>query len=153
MNSTATAVVTDFLRPFNALKSERAYLNAGRVFTLVLGTLGTLAGLLFVSPDVRLLLDVYFKVIGMFMGLLGGLFALGVLTRRASGWGAAIGLCAGLTLTISVWQFTKTEGYLYSAISIVGCLTVGYAASFLGPPPTKPIEGLTIHSMSREVGK
>lgn len=150
MNSTATAVVTDFLRPFRACKSEKGYLNAARLFTLILGTLGTLAGLLFVSPDVRLLLDVYFKVIGMFMGLLAGLFVLGVLTRRATGFGATAGLCASFALSLVVWQFTKTEGYLYAAISIAGCLSVGYLASLVGPVQTKPLDGLTIHTTRKD---
>ena len=102
MNSTATTIVTDFLRPFNACKSEKGYLNAARFFTLLLGVLGTLAGLLFISPEVRELLVVYFKVIGMFMGLLAGLFALGVLTKRANGWGALVGVACSFVFMMVV---------------------------------------------------
>ena len=35
----------------------------------------TFAGLVFISPEIRSLMSEYFKVIGMFMGALGGLFA------------------------------------------------------------------------------
>ncbi|MGI9261747.1 MAG: sodium:solute symporter family transporter, partial [Woeseiaceae bacterium] len=61
MNSIATTVVTDFMRPFNACKSERSYLNAARLLTFTMGVLGTLAGLLFISPEIRSLMEEYFK--------------------------------------------------------------------------------------------
>jgi SSS family transporter len=41
MNSTATAIVSDFIRPFNFVKSEKNYLIFARIFTLTLGVLGT----------------------------------------------------------------------------------------------------------------
>ena len=85
MNSTATTLVTDFLRPFNRCDSEAGYLKAAKGLTLVMGVLGTLAGLIFISPEIRSLMSEYFKVIGMFMGALGGLFLLGIITTYRHG--------------------------------------------------------------------
>ena len=50
MNSTATTLVTNILRPLKACKSERGYLSAARWTTFFIGTLGTLIGLVFVNP-------------------------------------------------------------------------------------------------------
>ena len=77
MNSTATTVVTDFLRPLNVFRTDRAYLTAARLLTLLIGVLGTLIGLLFVNPEIKSLFDEFLKIIGLFMGVLGGLFVLG----------------------------------------------------------------------------
>ena len=82
MNSTATAIVTDFMRPSNVCKSEAGYLNAARFWTFLLGVLGTLLGLVFVNPEIKSLFDTFIIVIGLFMGVLGGLFVLGALTRQ-----------------------------------------------------------------------
>ena len=147
MNSIATTVVTDFMRPFNVCSSEKAYLNAARLLTFTMGVVGTLAGLLFISPEIRSLMEEYFKVIGMFMGALGGLFVLGVVTRKANGWGAMVGLFVGVVVMITVWLMNWADGYLFAMIGIVTCLLVGYLASFLLPADDNDLAGLTLYTM------
>ena len=150
MNSTSTAVVTDFLRPFNCCNSEAAYLKAARIITFVMGVFGTLAGLLFISPEIRSLMSEYFKVIGMFMGALGGLFLLGITTTRANATGAFIGLFAGVGVMVWIWQKTDTNGFLYSTIGLLSCLIVGYAVSAFMPDSSKNLDNLTLHTQSKE---
>ncbi len=147
MNSTATAVVTDFLRPFDVLQTERGYLRCARGLTLAFGTAGTLLGLLFVNPDIRSLFDQFLKVIGLFMGVLGGLFALGVLTRRVHGWAALLGALGGASVMGALPLYTRINGYLYAAIGITVCFVIGYGLSRLIPLRQKPLAGLTIHSI------
>ena len=149
MNSTATTIVTDFLRPFAVFKKEAHYLTAARVCTLLLGILGTLLGLLFVDPQIKSLFDAFIKVIGLFMGVLGGLFVLGAVTRRANGTGALIGACVGATVTFALWCFSSVNGYLYTAIGVTTCVVVGYIASLPFPAPTQDISGLTIFKQTQ----
>ena len=147
MNSTATAIVTDFMRPFHACKSERGYLNAARLWTFALGVIGTLIGLIFVNPEIKSLFDTFIKVIGLFMGVLGGLFVLGAVSRRANASGALIGALVGTGVMFWMWKFTSTNGYLYTASGICTCVSVGYAASLLSGRPTNDLTGLTIYTM------
>lgn len=147
MNSTATAVVTDFLRPFHPRQTERAFLNWARGLTFSLGIAGTLLGLLFVQPDIRSLFEQFIKVVGLFMGVLGGLFALGILTRRASGWPALLGALAGATVMGLLPIYTRINGYLYAAIGITVCFVLGYLLSLVAPAPRQSLDGLTIHTM------
>ena len=148
MNSTATTLVTDFLRPFNRCDSEAGYLKAAKGLTLVMGVLGTLAGLFFISPEIRSLMSEYFKVIGMFMGALGGLFLLGIITTRAHSHGAFLGLLGGVGVMIWVWRSTDTNGFLYSFIGVSSCLLLGYTASVFLPAPDNDLENLTLHTMT-----
>jgi Na+/proline symporter len=150
MNSTSTAVVTDFMRPFRLLKTERGYLNWARFLTFSLGTAGTLLGLLFVHPDIKSLFDEFLKVIGLFMGVLGGLFGLGILTRRTSGLAAFAGAAGGAAIVLMVERWTDINGYIYAAIGITGCVLIGYATSFLLPDSDRDLAGLTIYTR-REV--
>ena len=147
MNSIATTIVTDFMRPFNACKSERSYLNAARFLTFTMGVLGTLAGLLFISPEIRSLMEEYFKVIGMFMGALGGLFVLGVTSRKANGWGALVGIFVGVGVMVTVWLMKWADGYLFAIIGILTCLLVGYLASWVLPSDKHDLDGLTLYTM------
>jgi solute:Na+ symporter, SSS family len=150
MNSTATAVVTDFLRPFGVLRSERGYLNSARGLTFAFGVAGTVLGLLFIDPANRSLLDSFIKVVGLFMGVLGGLFALGLLTRRATGWGSLFGALTGAGVMALLPVYTHINGYLFAAIGIATCFTVGYAASLLLPAQPQSLDGLTIHTMTHQ---
>lgn len=152
MNSTATAVVTDFLRPFNACQSERAYLNAARALTLTFGIAGTCIGLVFVDPSIKSLFDEFLKVIGLFMGVLGGLFALGILTRRANGPGALIGVAAGAGVMFALPLFTEINGYLYAAIGIACCFAIGYVCSVIIPTAPRDLAGLTLATRSHATG-
>ena len=151
MNSTATTVVTDFMRPFGACQSERGYLNAARVITFMMGVVGTLFGLVFVSPEIKSLFDAFLKVIGLFMGVLGGLFVLGVLTRRANAFGAMTGALVGAAVMFSLWRFTNVNGYLYTASGIVTCFLTGYLASLLSDDQDRDLSGLTIFTSVEDV--
>ena len=146
MNSTATTIVTDFLRPINFCKDETGYLKVARVVTVVIGLLGTAFGLVFVDPDVKSQFDTFVKVIGMFMGVLGGLFVLGVATQRANSTGALVGGIVGSLVMVYLWQYTQVNGYLYTVTGITVCALVGYVTSLFCRGSSQPHQ-LTIHSL------
>jgi SSS family transporter len=129
MNSTAATVVTDFLRPFRLCRSEQGYFRAGQILNLGFGSAGTLLGLLFVRPEITSLFDSFLTVIGLFMGLLGGVFLLGMCTRRANGTGALAGmiLAAGLLFALRSW--TAVHWLLFAPIGIATCFCAGYLIS------------------------
>jgi Na+/proline symporter len=135
------------MRPFDLCKSEAYYLRAARFWTVLIGVAGTLIGLLFLNPEIKSLFDAFIKVIGLFMGVLGGLFALGALTRRANASGAMIGAIVGAGVMFGLWRFTSVNGYLYTASGISSCLVVGYIASFASPRPTGDLTGLTLYTL------
>lgn len=145
MNSTATTLVTDFLRPQKLCRTDRGYLRMAQGLTVLLGTLGTILALVFIDPDIRSLFDAFIKVIGMFMGVLGGLFLLGAFSRRANAAGALVGALFGAITMVLVWRYTSVNGYLYTAIGITACYLVGWWTSFLFPPPAAETVELTIY--------
>ncbi len=147
MNSTATTIVTDFLRPFRVCRSEQGYLRAARLFTFAIGVAGTLIGLLFVNPDIKSLFDQFLMVIGVFMGVLGGLFVLGALTRRANSVGALVGATIGATVMICLWKFRLVNGYLFTAVGITSCFVTGYLASLVIPAEKTDLAGLTVYTL------
>ncbi len=78
------------------------------------------------------------------MGVLGGLFILGVGTKRTTATGAICGAAIGSAAMIYLWQFTQVNGYLYTSCGITACVASGYITSLLTGPQTKDLEGLTI---------
>ena len=174
MNSGASTIVSDFLRPLrvfgNAKESnEKRYLRAAQGITLLMGVLGTAAGLLFVNPNIKSLFDEFIGILGLFMGVLAGLFVLGATTKKANAWGGLVG--AGFSLLVMSliflaskeatlfgveflpiakaifpfpFEFYKMNGYLYAFSGIIVCVGVGYVFSFVLPGSNKSIEGLTL---------
>lgn len=149
MNSTATAIVTDFVRRFNMLPSERAYLNIARFLTVILGLSGTILALLFASGDIKSLWDQFLTIIGLFGGSMAGLFMLGIFTTRANSTGAVIGAVAGAMVIYTIKTFTETHILLYASAGIAACFLTGYAISLVTHQKNRSLRGLTIYTLNR----
>ena len=149
MNSTSTAFVTDFVRPFNIVKTEKGYLQLARIMTLALGCLGTALAILFASSDIKSLWDMFMKILGLLGGSMCGLFCLGIFTTRTNGAGAIIGALAGAAGLYWVQKYTDVHLLLYATVGIVFCIITGYAASFIFPGACGSIKGLTIHTLEK----
>ena len=166
MNSGATTIVTDFLRPINCCKSENGYLWLARIVTLSMGIAGTVTGLFFVDPTIKSLFDQFIGILGMFLGVLAGLFALGATTRRANGAGSLFGAFVAILVMVSIvfaandrtlfgfsfremydsmgWSIYKVNGYLYAFIGIMICYVVGLLASIVLPSSPRDLDGLVL---------
>lgn len=132
MNSTATVVVTDLIGARGGAPSNR--LRAAKLTTLASGVAGTTLGLVFIDPTIKSLFDAFIAVVGMFMGVLGGLFALGSLTKRAHARGAMCGAVGGSLAMFALWMWSDVHPYLYTSVGIGSCVAIGLLLSFLVPP-------------------
>ena len=93
--------------------------------------------------------DQLIMYIGLFAGGLGGLFLLGIFTRRANGPGAVVGLLVSGAAQYLLKELTEVNFLLYSATGIVSCLITGYAASLVIPAAKKDLRGLILSSLRR----
>ena len=71
-------------------------------------------------------LDVYKRQI---LGSMGGLFMLGMLTKRANSGGAIIGIVASIIVQLFVARFQTFHLLLYTASGFISCFVIGYLAS------------------------
>jgi solute:Na+ symporter, SSS family len=145
MNSTATALVTDFCKPLNCCKDDRGYLRLGRIFTFALGLFGTLCACVLDFFDVKSMVDQFMMMLGLFGGSLCGLFMLGMLTRRANATGGLVGALTGLIVVWCVKYFTPVNLFLYAMIGTVTTFVAGYLVSLVTPAEEKDILPLTIY--------
>jgi Na+/proline symporter len=150
MNSTATAFLTDFLSPIQKKISYRSYLRIAQGLTFLFGIIGTILGMIFVDPSIKSLFDAFLKVIGLFMGVLGGLFLLGMLTRRTGGVAALCGAGTGAIVMTILPMYTRVSGYLFALLGVATCFAVGYLVGLVLPAPRHSIAGLTIYEVLDE---
>lgn len=149
MNSAATAYSTDVHFRFG-LTSEVSPLKIARLSTLIIGLAGTLFALFMATWNIQSLWDEFNKLIGLIIGSLGGLFLLGILTRKANAAGALAGIAVSIVVQTLVSNHQAVHLLMYTATGVISCFISGWLASFLFPKWNKSIEGLTIYTVGKK---
>jgi len=149
MNSIATAVTTDWYGRFRRGTSDRRRLGVARGVTVAVGLAGTAFALVMAGWEIKSLWDQLSRFIGLFAGGLGGLFLLGIFSRRTHGVGAVIGLVASGIVQYAISRWTPLYLLLYTATGIGSCVLIGYLASLVIPSRRKPLQGLTLYTLGR----
>ncbi|RMG19552.1 MAG: sodium transporter, partial [Bacteroidetes bacterium] len=131
MNSVATVITTDFVRRFRKGISEQTYLKLARALTVGVGLTGTALALYMAQGGSTSLWDDFNTIVGLFAGGLGGIFLLGILSKRANGPGAVAGLLVSGGAQYLISEFTQVHFLLYACTGLLTAWGVGYLASLL----------------------
>jgi len=140
INSVTTVVLTDF---FPSSSDDQKTLKRAKMLTLFVGLLGTGMALLMATFEIKSMFDWWMQVIALIGGGFGGVFMLGIFSKRANGPGVLIGAIASIFVTILAKQYTDMHFMLYGTVAIVSCMVIGYVASLAFPPVDKDLTGLT----------
>lgn len=129
MNSAATAYSTDIHFRFGWSKNTNP-LKLARIATFVLGISGTLFAFMMATMDIQSLWDEFQKVLGLIIGSLGGVFLLGILSKKANSTGVLIGIIISVVVQIIVAIYKPVHLTAYSATGVISCYVAGWVASF-----------------------
>lgn len=129
MNSVATAYVVD-IRPKLMRKKPAADLKVARRATLIAGALSLCFAIFMATWNISSLWDEFNKILGLILGSMGGLFLLGMITRKANAPGALIGMAVSIVVQIIVANYTPVHLLLYTTVGFITCFVVGYLASY-----------------------
>ncbi len=146
MNATAAIVVSDFQGTLRPGATEKQRLRLARGTTLAAGVLATGMAVWLAWRGTGSLWDEYLLLIARFGGGFPGVFALGLLTRRANAPGVMIGALASVAVTWIVQDCTATSTFLHGFVAVASCIVIGYGASlaFAARAPEKGFAGLTV---------
>jgi SSS family transporter len=151
LNSVAAVWMTD-LQPIirrGRRVEDKQNLFMAKAIILVVGLFVTGVACIMATMEIASLWDAFIVVIGLTGGSLGGLFALGILTRRAHGYGALVGALVSILVLGFVRSYSDISFFLFAGIGMVTCFVVGYIASLIMPTPPKNRDGLTIYDQPR----
>lgn len=144
MNSVSTVIVVDFFKKWRAKVSDEASLRLAKWMTVVTGVFGTVFALILSRYSLPSLFDTFLMLTGLLGGGFGGVYALGMFTRRANWQGALTGSIASIFVTLAVRAYTDIHILLYTGVAIVSCVVIGYLVSLVFPPQTERLKGLTV---------
>lgn len=147
LNSVATAWIKDFdarlLRPG---QSDERYLAAAKWVVCLIGAAGILVAVVMAKSNIESAFKLFQSIIGLTAGPLGGLFALGVFTKKGNGKGALVGAAAGFATVVYLKvSEAPVTGLLYAFIGFGICFVLGYVVSLLSGGQDEKSEGLTVH--------
>ena len=151
VNAISAIVVRDFLMPFRPDSSEPTRMKLAKATTVAVGGLATLIATVMAGMNIQSLWETFAALMALIGGGFPGIFALGLLTRRANAAGATLGLLASIAVTFAVKKYTATNVFLFTSVAVGSCMVVGYAASFLFASSAKSLNGLTIHTLPRKL--
>jgi SSS family solute:Na+ symporter len=130
INSTAAIVVSDFQGTFKPDATEQQRLRLARLSTVLCGVFATGMAAFLAWRNVGSLWDEFLKLIALIGGGFPGVFALGLLTRRANAPGVMIGAVASIGVVWLIQNYTSLSVFLHSFIAVSSCVVIGYVASF-----------------------
>jgi SSS family solute:Na+ symporter len=140
LNSLASTTVIDFaplvrvlsrLVPARARASSAPSLKLARTMTVVWGVVLVAIGM--VAHRWGSVLESGLSIASVTLGLLLGIFLLGVLTQRVGEWAAMAGLLAGLAAVLYIRAATPIAWTWWVLIGSTVTFAAGYAASFCIP--------------------
>ncbi|YCM44409.1 sodium/solute symporter [Verrucomicrobiaceae bacterium 227] len=155
LNSVATAFVTDvygrLLRPGS---SDQERLSVAKKVVLVMGVtgMGVACYLAVIKTDEVFML--FNRFIGFALGPLGGLFALGIFSRRPNGTAGLLALVSGVVSVVAVY-FLNEAGVidlmplLYGAVGFLTTLVVGLVLGTVMRASDHEVAGLTIWTQKK----
>lgn len=146
MNSSATAYMVDIHYRFGFSEDIKG-LRLPRIATMVIGLAGILFALFMATWDIKSLWDEFQKILGLVLGGLGGLFLLGLLTKRANGAGAIAGIAGSVLVQIWLSQGEHVHLLLYAATGFISCFVIGYITSLFAVKYSKETDHLTIYEL------
>lgn len=148
MNSIATAWTKDFdARLFRKDASDQQFLFTAKWVVVIGGLLGIGVALYFQNSGIENAFKTFLGITGLVTGSLGGLFALGIFSKRANGQGAMIGAVVGVVVVAALkYGGAPVTEILYSLIGLMSCLIVGYGASLVVGQAKEGQEDLSVRS-------
>jgi Na+/proline symporter len=150
INAISAITVRDFLLPVRPDSPERTRMRFAFAATVISGGLSMGIALLMASMDIKSLWETFVQLFALIGGGFPGIFALGMLTRRANAPGVAIGLLASIGVTFAVKAYSNLNVFLYISVAVGSCIAVGYVASLFFTPPDRNLDGLTVHTLRRK---
>jgi solute:Na+ symporter, SSS family len=132
LNALSSSSIMDFYLRFRPQADERTRMRLSR-FSTFLWALLLFALAVLALHKVGRVVEVGLQIASIAYGGLLGVFLLGVLTRKANQWGAALGMLCGFSMDLYLCVWTRVPWTWWVMIGTMVTFAVGYIASFLVP--------------------
>lgn len=150
LNSVATSWTLDIHKVLKGGMDNEAATKYAKILSLLVGIVSIVVSIILAHSDLKSAFSWFNGFIGMVLGLVGGLFGLGIFTKKGNSNGALVGFAFAVAVSIGIKYFTKINFWAYSIISIVACILFGYIFSLIFKTKVKDnIDELTMYGIKK----
>jgi len=146
LSGVAAVAASDFLGVLRPQSTEARGVALGQWVTLIGGVFATGMAMWIAGMGAKSIWEQSVELIALFGGALPGVFALGMLTRRANSRGVIVGSVASIAVTLWVQNYTSINSFLHAFVAFLTSVVVGYLASLWRRQPVDlaRMRGLTV---------
>lgn len=131
LNSVATSWTLDIQQVLRKDMSDEKSTRMARIVSTVVGIFSIAFAIILAYSNVGSAYSWFNGLMGLALGIIGGTFTLGVLTKRANANGALFGFIATTIMAVYISYFTDITLWAYSIINLVASIVFGYGFSLL----------------------
>ncbi len=131
INSTSTILTEDFFARFTKNRSDGRKMRFARLAGVCIGILGIVVALLMATFDIASLWDQFNFFLGLLTGGVGGLFMMGVFTKRIGMRSALTGFVGSVVIMLLCNAYSNMAIILYGFVGLVSSFVIAYLASFV----------------------
>ena len=132
LNSVATSWVLDIQDSFNREISEEKQTRIAKLVSLGVGIIAIIVSMILANGEIKSAYEWFNSFMGLVLGVLAGIFVLGVITKKATSIGAYAGFFTSAIIVINLkYNHPEVTSWSYAIISIgVSCI-IGYIISLI----------------------
>ena len=128
----ATSWVLDIQDSFNRQISEEKQTKIAKLVSLGVGIIAIIVSMILANGEIKSAYEWFNSFMGLVLGVLAGIFVLGVITKKATSIGAYAGFFTSAIIVINLkYNHPEVTSWIYAIISIgVSCI-IGYIISLI----------------------
>jgi len=155
LNSVATAFTTDvYGRLLKPDSSDDQRLGVAKWVVIILGVVGIGVSCFLAEMGTDGVFMLFNRFIGFALGPLGGLFALGIFSKRPNGLAGLLALICGVASVVTAYLLNEAGvidlmPLLYGAVGFVSTIVAGVLLGFVMGASDEEVEGLTIWTQKK----
>lgn len=131
INSASTVMTEDFYSKWSKKVTDAKKMTFAKVSGIVVGGLGIVMACALATFDIASLWDQFNFFLGLLTSGLGGLFMMGIFTKRIGPKAAFTGFAGSIVVLLLCNGYTHITVVLYGLIGLVSCFVIGWISSFI----------------------
>ena len=131
INSASTVMTEDFYSKWGRNVTDAKKMTFAKVSGIVVGGLGIVMAIALATFDIASLWDQFNFFLGLLTSGLGGLFMMGIFTKRIGPKAAFTGFAGSIVVLLLCNGYTHITVVLYGLIGLVSCFFIGWISSFI----------------------
>ena len=131
INSSTTVMSEDFYSKIHPDCSDNKKVRFAKIAGVIVGGLGVVMALALATFDIASLWDQFNFFLGLLTSGLGGLFMMGIFTKRIGARAALTGFAGSIVVLLICSANTAVTSTFYGFIGLISCFLIGYLSSFI----------------------